>query len=180
MIKQNKLFFISDLHLDTKPPTDLFNEWGKVVGKDDGVVLLGNIAVNNKTFWFSQIQKLPGDKVLFCGNLETNRLKWYHKFGFSGVVAFDESKILPCNYGSVLVSHLPASESVAVKAGTKYRGLVYKLEKVMDLNSCVLNIHGHTQGKSEDRHNTFDVSYRPDVAGPKMLNMDQILQLKFK
>ena len=176
---ENKIWFISDLHLDTKPPTDLFNEWAKVVGKDDGVVVVGNVALNNKTFWFSQIQKLPGDKVLFCGNLETNRIKWYHKFGFSGVVAFNESKILPSKYGSILVSHLPAAESVLVAGDTKFRGLVRKLEDSMDVSSCVLNIHGHNQGKGQDRHNTFDVSYRPDVAGPKLLNLDQILHLKF-
>lgn len=174
-----RIFFISDLHLDQAPPTDLFTEWGHVVNKNDGVVILGNVATNNKTFWFSQIQKLPGDKVLFCGDLETNRIKWYHKFGFLGVVAFNESKILPCNYGPVLVSHLPASESVARIAGTKYRGLAHKLERIMDLNSCVLNIHGHTQGKGEDRHNMFDVSHRPDVSGPKLLNLAQILALKF-
>ena len=174
-----KIWFVSDLYLDNRPPTDLFDEWAKVVGKDDGVVVLGNVAVDNKTFWFSQIQKLPGDKVLFCGNLETNRIKWYHKFGFSGVVAFNESKILPSKYGSILVSHLPASESVLVVADTKFRGLVRKLEEAMNLNSCVLNIHGHTRGLGEDRHNTFDVSYRPDAPGPKLLNLDQILQLKF-
>lgn len=174
-----KIWFLSDLYLENKPPTDLFDEWAKVVRKDDGVVVLGNVAVDNKTFWFTQIQKLPGDKVLFCGNLETNRIKWYHKFGFSGVVAFDESKILECKYGNVLVSHLPASESVATLAGTKYKGLVRKLERIMDNSSCVLNIHGHTQGRSQDRHNTFDVSYRPDVSGPKLLNLEQILQLKF-
>lgn len=178
-MKNNKLWFTSDLHLNQKPPTDLFTEWSKVVGKDDGVVILGNVAMSNRTFWFEQIKALPGDKILFCGELEFNRIKWYEKFGFLGVVPFGEPKLYESNYGSILVSHLPAAESIAVASGTKYKGLVRKLEKIFTSNNCILNIHGHTQGKAEDKHNTFDVSYRSDVPGPKLLNLDQILALKF-
>lgn len=176
-----KIWFISDLMLDQRPPTELFNEWSKVVGKDDGVAILGNVAVDNKAFWFEQIGKLPGEKVLFCGNLETNRIKWYHKFGFSGVVPFDETKLLKCKYGNVLISHLPAFETVVANTDTKYRGLIRKFEKMMDVNSCVLNIHGHVQNKGNEKHNTWDVSYSPSLEGfPLLLNMDQIVEYKFK
>ncbi len=177
---KTKIWFLSDLLLDSAPETELFKEWKDVVYKDDGVVLLGNIASNNKAFWFNHISTMPGEKVLFCGNLETNRIKWYHKFGFSGVVAFKESKVLATPNGKVLVSHLPAFESLLDSTDGKYRGWVSKLGDVFDMNSCILNIHGHTLGKGTDRHNTFDVSYRPGIAGPKMLNLEQILHLKFK
>jgi len=171
-----RIWFISDMVLDKNDPKELFKEWNDVVASKDGVVILGNVASEHKAFWFNQIQSLPGDKVLFCGDMETNRIKWYHKFGFQGVVPFNESKILLCSYGPLLVSHLPAFESVT--NGGKYGGLSRKLSRIFDLNSCVLNIHGHTRGQGNENHKTFDVSYRPE-AGQKLLNEDQILELKF-
>lgn len=174
-----KIWAISDLMLDANPPFELFREWKASVSSKDSVLLMGNVAVNHKAFWFNQIKELPGEKVLFCGEQETNRTKWYEKFGFGTVVPFNETKIILCSYGPILLSHLPAYESVAAKLGTKFGGLSRKFNRVFDLNSCILNIHGHTQGKGEERHNTFDVSYRQD-AGQKLLNHDQILELKFK
>lgn len=171
------LYFISDMVLNQRDPKPLLDEWDNVVKPSDAVVILGNVASDHKTFWFSQIQKLPGMKILFCGDLETNRTKWYYKFGFDGVVPINESRTLVSPYGPILVSHIPAFESIV--PGSKYVGLARKFSVIFDRHSCVLNIHGHTGGKGNEKHNTFDASYR-DEAGQKLLNEAQILELKFK
>lgn len=172
------LWFISDLLLDKQAPKSLFDEWRLSVRNTDGVVLLGNIASNNKAFWFNELKSMPGDKVLFCGPLETNRPKWYEKFGMKEVIPFGESKLWLSSYGKILLSHFPAYESVAPNAEGKFRRYIRVLHQHFDLNSCVLNIHGHTLGQGNERHNTFDVSYTKGP-GQKILNEEQILQLKF-
>lgn len=172
------LWFISDLMLDKQAPKALFDEWDHSIRKTDGVVLLGNIALSNKAFWFNEIKNMPGDKMLFCGPLETNRPKWYEKFGMREVIPFGETKLWLSRYGNILLSHFPAFESVAPKIENKFRKYVRKTHQEFDLNSCVLNIHGHTQGLGNEKHNTFDVSLIHGD-GQKILNEEQILQLKF-
>lgn len=173
-----KLWFVGDLFLNKQDPAPLLEEWRNVVrDKKDGVVILGNVASDQKAFWFNQLKELPGKKILFCGDQETNRIKWYYKFGFSGVVPFNEVRLLECVYGKILVSHLPAFESVA--GASKYVGLSRKFSRLFDLNSCVLNIHGHTGGQGNESHRTFDVSYSP-APGQKLLSADQIIEHKFR
>src|SRR4030042_1399660 len=54
-------------------------------------------------------------------------------------------------------------------------GLIRKFNQEFDSNSGILNIHGHTQGKGTERHNTIDVSHA--VVKGNIPNLTQLIQM---
>jgi len=171
----NKLWVCSDLRLGEQNQAELFQCWNDCVFDDDVVFLLGNIAITNKSFWFSEIQKLQGRKVLFLGDLETNRPNWYEKFDFETIVPFNQTRILKYKHGNIMLSHLPAYESVQVSyEPNKYLGLIKKFNREFDGSSCIVNLHGHTQGKAVERNNTIDVGSVRNL----LLTLEQFVETK--
>ena len=142
---------------------------------EDVIFLLGNVAVHNKAYWFNEIQKMPGRKVLFLGNMESNRPAWYSKFDFEEVVPFNQIRTLQHTYGKIMLSHLPVYESVQATNDGKFMGLIHKFNQEFDSSSCILNVHGHTQGKGNERHNTLDVSHA--VVKGNIPNLVQLVQM---
>lgn len=162
--------------LKKKHDLDFFHMWESSVSKEDGVILLGNIAGTHPSDWFEKIQRMPGKKVLFISELEQNRPKWYFKYGFDNVVSFGQGVVIPSDYGNVLFSALPAKTSVQ-RDGFYYKQIL-NLEKLMDRYSCIMNIHGYSNGRGNETKNTFDVSLAN--MGVKFMELYQILDMRFK
>ena len=171
----NKLWYCSDLYLGQQNCSDLLDCWSNVVFEEDVIFLLGNIAVSNKSFWFNELKQFPGRKVLFLGDLESNRPNWYEKFGFETIIPFNQTRVMRYTYGNIMFSHLPAYESVqASYEPGKYLGLVNKFNREFDSSSCIMNIHGHTNGKAQERDNTIDVSYAN--IGGNLPTLEQLIE----
>lgn len=162
--------------LKKKHDLDFFHMWESSVKKDDGVVLLGNIAGTHHSDWFDKIKEMPGEKVLFISELEQNRPKWYFNYGFKNVVSFGQGVVIPSDYGKILFSALPAKTSV--NRDGYYHNHIRSLEKLMDRYSCILNIHGFSNGRGHEENTTFDASL--SAIGVRFMELDQILNLKFR
>ncbi len=168
--------------------------WDAVVKTTDQVILLGNIAQSSKAYWFGRIAEMPGNKVLLLGDADTNKERWYLKFGFRQVIPFNQHLLLKYYLGhngedkkeptyesyegNIMLSHLPSYVPVMKSYNDKYLGLVGKFQKAFDHNSCILGIHAHTEGKATERHNTFDASL--DVIGEQLVSIDQVFARKYR
>jgi len=93
---------------------NFFHEWESAVGKDDMVLLLGNVAEENVAHWFRRVSDMPGSKVLLLGQLERNRPGWYAKFGFKDIIPFNECLIYQHWFGPIMFSHVPAYSGVSL------------------------------------------------------------------
>jgi len=200
----SKTFVASDLHLGhknslrwTNPREEGYEErflkgWEAVVSDKDAVILLGDIAFSSKSYWFGRLAELPGKKVLMLGNHDTNKLNWYKKWGFSEVIPFNEYMLLKyylgengkrdkdymAYHGNIMLSHIPAFPPVTKSYDDRFLGLSHKFQRAFDHASCILNIHGHTQGRAKEKHNTFDATL--DVIGEQLVTVDQIFDHKFR
>lgn len=161
--------------LRKKHNIDFMHQWQAVVAEEDGVILLGNVAGTHPTEWFELIQSMPGKKVLFISELEQNRPKWYYKYGFEKVISFGQGVVIPSKYGNVLFSALPCK--TAVSADGLYHNQIMNLGKVYDRYSCILNIHGFSNGHGNETNNSFDASI--SSIGNNFLEYNQIIQRKF-
>lgn len=185
----NRIWIASDLHLGHSLLVDkektrqrgfeeeFFKAWKDCVRQDDMVVLLGDIAFRQQSYWFTRIKESPGNVLLFLGNHDKNRTKWYEKF-VTEVVSFGESRTFEHDWGNILFTHVPAFTAVATPYDERFLGLMRKHEKEFEGGSCILNIHGHTHGRGREKHNTFDCSL--EVIGPRLVTLAQITELKFK
>ena len=199
----NNVWFASDLHLEHAAMTQcrpdgttwrkpgyeerFFSACNQLIKQDDVFFLLGDIAFSRLSYWFHRIQKLPGHKVLVCGNHDKNRENWYRKFGFSMVIPFGnfyylrlllkDTQVGTADYGNIILSHVPTFESVGTAYDDRFQGLMRKGERWFNRASCILNLHGHTHGFGAEKHNTFDVGL--DVVGEQPITLAQILDLKF-
>ena len=200
-MEPNNLFFASDLHLSHKAMTQKgwrtpgyeerwFTAAHNILSKNSTLFLLGDIAFAKQAYWFNRLSELPGEKVLVCGNHDRNRENWYKKWGFRKVVPFGDLMYLKLElgknetintpvtyYGNILLSHVPAFESVGTAYDQRFQGLMRKGERWFNRSSCILNIHGHTHGKGADDHRTMDVGI--DVIGEQVISLAQILAMKF-
>lgn len=197
---KHKVWFASDLHLGHKllsypnhkdgTPREggplrqpgyeekFLKAWHDIVGKDDVICLLGDMAFSNVAYWFARMQELPGKKFLLLGNHDKNRLSWYEKWGFEEVVPFGTSQFIRYDLGNILLTHVPAFESVLTTYDDRFKGLAKKHEKEFDGSSCILNIHGHTHGLAKENHKTFDVSLECIDYAP--IELEQVIERKFK
>lgn len=190
-MEQNKVWLCSDLMLSLDPKQrekfkprlkkkhhiDLFYMWESAVSKDDAVVIFGNVAGTHQVDWHSQIKELPGRKLLFISEFETNRPSWYKKFNYESIVPFGEALTVEYEpYGNILLSALPAFHSVL--GNDFFFNTIRKIERAFDVNSCVLNIHGYTNGKGKETSKTFDACISAN--NNMLLTLDQIVDLKFK
>lgn len=199
-MKEPTVFFCSDLHLghaslissnhkDGTPREGgalreagyeerFFEAANAVVKQNDILCILGDIAFSNVSYWFTRLSSLPGRKIVLLGNHDKNRLRWYMKFGFSDIIPFGHSKLYRHDLGNMLLTHVPAFESVLTTYDNRFIGLSKKHNKEFDASSCILNLHGHTHGKAIERHNTFDCSLEAINYIP--ISIDQIIERKFK
>lgn len=161
--------------------------WDQIVKKDDTIYLLGDLAFARQSYWLGRISEMPGDKILVKGNHDQNRDKWYEKFGFAEVHPFGEYILLKlwlgknendeAYYGNVMLTHVPAFVGVGTSYDSRYQPMMARFEKWFNRSSCILNIHGHTHGKAQEKHNTFDATL--DVIGEAPIRFDQILDRVF-
>lgn len=184
-----KIWLASDTHfghkkiLDFTKRTEGFEErfltaWDNIVGSNDVVMLLGDIAWGKVSYWFGRLREMPGQKVLLMGNHDRNKPKWYSKF-VDRVVPFNESLLHRYEpYGNIMFTHIPAFPSVLTSYDERFLGLSHKFNRQFDTSSCILNVHGHTHGVANERHNTIDVSL--DVIGEQLVTIDQVFNQKFK
>jgi calcineurin-like phosphoesterase family protein len=167
----------------------ILKAWDECVMPKDVVYILGDVATSRHAFWLKLLMQLPGEKVLLLGNQDQNRLKWYYKWGFVHVVPFNEALMVPyylkpevgkeeAYYGKIMLSHVPASESVTRSRDERFLGLARKFEKLFNMHGCILNVHGHTHGRANETHKTFDVT--PEVIGEQLVTLDQVFDLKVK
>jgi calcineurin-like phosphoesterase family protein len=184
-----KTWVISDLELDNEVlirhkirssgyAEAIFKAWNSCVSSSDYVCLLGNVAEGRHSYWFSRIQELPGKKILFLGDKDRNRIKWYYKFGFEKVEPFGYCLLYRHEFGNIMLSHMPALSGVISPFSERHATAIQNLNKIFDYNSCILNIHGHTLGKGKETNKTFDCSV--DVIGEQLVTIDQIIEHKFK
>lgn len=193
--RANKVFIAGDLRFgDTQSSReDGFEEeflkgWDAMVTNNDAVILLGDIALSSKAYWFGRIQKMPGKKVLMMGEEETNKINWYRKFGFTTVTPFNETMLIKYHLGqndegefyegNIMLSHIPAFASVTRSFDERFLGLSNKFQRAFDHRSAILNIHSHVQGKAKERHNTVDVSL--ESTGGHLVSIDQLFTHKFR
>lgn len=188
MATDRKVWVTSDLHLghnalvDKRPKNYeelFFKNYSHVVREGDVVVFLGDIAFSKKAYWFQRIADLPGDKMLVMGNHDREKPMWYYKWGFKDVVPFGQSKVFRHALGNILLTHVPASESVlATYDSSRFMGLAKKHDREMDHSSSILNIHGHTHGSATETHRTVDVALEAIAYVPVLI--DQVIQWKFR
>lgn len=200
-LNPSNVWFISDLHLSHRAMIDKglrkvgyeerwFKAANNILNEDSILIFLGDIAFGKQAFWFEKISQLPGHKILVCGNHDRNRENWYRKWGFIKVVPFGELMYLkleigrneltepPVTYwGNILLSHIPAFESVGTAYDQRFQGLMRKGERWFARSSSILNVHGHTHGNGAEDHRTIDVGM--DVIGEQVISLAQIVQLKF-
>jgi calcineurin-like phosphoesterase family protein len=124
--------------------------WDRVVGKDDTVYVLGDIAMNPRKGAFEWLRARPGRKVLICGNHDevagfhskalTERLKpdWAETFA-GGITDF-----LFLKFGGrrVALSHYPYE-------GEGSRDIEDRHTEVRLRDTGVPLLHGHTHAKHQ-------------------------------
>jgi calcineurin-like phosphoesterase family protein len=145
-VKDKKEFFIiSDLHFNhaniikyCNRPYDnvaemnqaLIDNWNKVVGDDDLVLVLGDIGFGNREVLYPLIEQLKGYIVLLLGNHDRRNTKAF----WSEIV--DEVVTKPFQVQGIIFSHEP-----------------------VDCPNEILNIHGHLHGNREENiNNHVDMS----------------------
>ena len=159
--------------------------WQDCVNSADTVFLIGNAVAREQAYWYSRLKEMPGEKVLMLGDSDRNRYAWYRKFGFVDVVPYNRFVLYPYYlwengrgkpyYGQIMFSYIPAFPAVC---GNDQRFITTsaKYERYFDLHSCILNVHGLTLGRGQEKHNTFDASV--GIIGNQLVTIDQIAQLK--
>lgn len=192
-LRPSKSWFAGDLQFglftdDHNTREELFlTMWDDVVTRSDDVYLIGHTVGKEQANWYSRLREMPGNKILLLGDQDRNRYSWYEKFGFKEVVPHMKFKLIPVYlgsdqrengpyyYGNVMVSFVPAFQSLCAGLD-KALPIASKLERHFDYYSCILNVHGLTNGKAKERHNTCDVTRH--VIGNQLVNLDQLLSLK--
>ena len=194
-MKEPIVWICSDIHLGhklmtapTSPEHKILREVGyeekffeaanACVMPHDILCILGDVAFSNVSYWFTRIKQLNCRKVLLLGNHDKNRIKWYEKFDFLEIVPFGHSKIFRHELGNILLTHIPAFESVLTSYDERFLGLARKHNKEFEASSCILNIHGHCHGKATERHNTFDASL--ECINYMPVKIEQIIERVFK
>jgi len=98
----NKLWIISDTHFGhhnivyyTQRPDNhesiMLSEWAKVVGKNDHILHLGDVALGKRggaQRWFDTLSRLPGKKFLIKGNHDKKKNSVYEDAGFTIIPEF--------------------------------------------------------------------------------------------
>ena len=122
----------------------IIDGWNSVVGKQDLILMLGDLSFANKEKTIEYCDQLRGRKYMVRGNHDGNSISWYKDCGFTVVEPiYKRFKDKYDNYTTVLFTHIP----------------------VLDLPEKWYNIHGHLHGnnhrgeKPTNRH--FDVSVEP-------------------
>jgi len=131
---------------------EIVEKWNAVVGKDDIVHVLGDLAVSNPTYALALMADLPGRKRLIFGNHEpvhpmyrdAPRLlrKYPYDEVFEWAAPFARRKI---NGRNVLLSHFPY-------AGDHTEKPRYAQYRLRDMGEYLLHGHTHsTEVRTSDR-----------------------------
>jgi len=84
----------------------LIDNWNKVVGKEDRVIMNGDFALSGKDKIIEIGQQLNGRKTLILGNHEGASLKTYYDAGFEMISKY------PILVDGYLISHIPQETSL--------------------------------------------------------------------
>lgn len=158
----SKVWYTSDIHFGHKKVSEIrgfsdtishdeaiAREWERVVGKNDVVYVLGDIALGNYRYALDVFKTLPGRKHLISGNHDiihpmhtrghsrAEQDRWYEVF--ETIQPFLRKKL---NKHELLLSHFPYSEW---GDGEHREGSRYDQYRLPDHGLPLL--HGHTHGK---------------------------------
>jgi len=176
----NKIFVVADLHLSHKamikfsPKTrghfidvndmnnTIIRNWNNVVGKNDTIYLLGDIAFTNGKLTRSLIERLNGNIILIKGNHDKNKdIKKYRDLLIS-VENYIEIKYEYNNkYYHIIMSHYPFASW-----NRSFHGSIM----------C----HGHSHGHYIAPGKIFDVGIDSDIGGFEPINIEYIIELSKK
>jgi len=160
-----QFYIISDLHLghaniqkyaDRPENADelIIEGWNKVVGKNDSVLMLGDLSLCGKPKTISLCSQLRGKKYLIRGNHDGHSVGWYADCGF---------KVIEAIY-----------KAFKDKYENRYH-VLFTHEPVLDIkwNKNWFNIHGHVhRGVHRDHDLTerhFNACVEPLNYQPKPL-----------
>lgn len=158
----SRVWYTSDLHFGHQRVSDIrgyedtvhhdeavSREWERVVGKNDIVYVLGDIAVGRHHYALDLLKTLPGRKHLISGNHDI--VHPMHSRGHSKAEqrrwfeTFETIQPFLCrtlNKHKVLLSHFPYPEA---GDGSHREGSRYEQFRLPDTGLPLL--HGHTHGK---------------------------------
>ena len=155
-----KVFYTSDLHLGHKnivkyepSRTEHFAEtfranYLSMVGQDDTVFFLGDIALTGKTAIMEYFSSLPGRKILVKGNHDKKGTDFYAtQCGFEVVAELYAVR------GQLLLSHYPLTN-----IDERYLDRIRRLNEVAEEKGCTAQVHGHTHSKFSPDPRCFNVS----------------------
>ncbi len=189
-----KIWIVADLHLGHRRLCDGsmdnhfrrpnfewrgFEAWDAVVGTKDIVYILGNVSYGSPRRWFEHLKSRPGEKVLVCGDRETKHWSWYKRAGMRYVIEQGAWAVLNTDYGSVMLSHLPAFPSVLTQQeDMRWKKQADTLGRGFSYGSHVLNIHGHTMGLGMEDHRSEDAS--SECIGEAPVLLEQLIDKHFR
>lgn len=174
-VDSERIWFAGNLYLGKETYNNHENEfkfleaWGNCVKKDDYICILGDLLHTPiqrdaepkypRGFWLGQITAMPGNKILLLGASDRSRPNWYNKFGFGLVVPLDDSVLIKHSLGNILISYLPAFDSVLApyNSSNNFLRISKKHGRLFDTSSSILNIHAYTEG-SVTNGKTVEVS----------------------
>ena len=119
----------------------IISNWNRVVGDDDIVLHLGDLALCSKEMCKNWTLQLRGKKYLIRGNHDGNSETWFNECGFTTI---------------------PASLSQFGQKDGSILKVLFTHEPVMDLPKKWFNIHGHLHGDSHRQelgNSLFDRRY---------------------
>lgn len=137
-----KIFVISDTHFGHAAMVRyhgrperfdrvIVENWNRVVGKQDLVFHLGDVAVSRTLDVASVVKRLNGHKILCLGNHDRRPPEWYISAGF----AFACSSFI---WDGICFSHRPVTPLPS---------------------GCSMNIHGHFHGDDHRLHEYAEDAY---------------------
>lgn len=149
----------------------LIANWEKVVGAEDIVWVLGDLAVSNPTTALDIIKSLPGRKHLIAGNhdpihpMHRRRGRWVLKFheAFESVQPFAREK---WDGKEFLMSHFPYTRDRGEPRYLQYR--------LPDMGMWLLHGHTHLPDKVEGH----EIHVGVDAWDLKPVSLDQVLALR--
>ena len=160
-------------NLETLDPY-MIQQWNKVIGPDDLVLCLGDLAFKNIMY----TKELNGKKILILGNHDRPGVNAYLNAGWDMILNsvffvnngnvfqmendFDKmlsAAIVEIGREKILFSHYPVfHEDAYDRKNPNIKPRIEFLEKIYKDFGCTLNIHGHTHTHHSTFKNAINVS----------------------
>ena len=191
----SRMFLAGDLH-SIPTDIDLINKvnyglvlnWNSVIGKNDTVLHLGDLALggyDKKKMW---IKRLNGNIILIRGNHDSGNYAFYSELGidliegahlllngtynFINTPKYVNAVITEIAGKRIMFSHLPVKNYTVRDA--HYEPTTNKLLEIFTEYDCEINIHGHVHSHSV-KESPFCVNASVEAIGFKPVRIKDIL-----